>query len=742
MAGKVKTQIQPAGFPTDFELFFRMSADIMLVATLDGSIIDFNAAYERITGYSREELFALRGGWGIMLEEDIQRANEQLQKLQSEQHEVINYELRVRTKNGDIKTIAYDASVNKISGHIYAIGRDVTQIRMQAQSAIETESRLRFFFDHSLDGMSIIVDGIYHLVNPAFLKILGSTNAEQVVGHHFLEFVAQGYKEKVARIVETNSDEMYTSRIMRLDDGSERNVEVTGKTLEFRNQKVRISVVRDMDERRRMQEKVTENEARFKAVFQNASVGIALTDEEGNFIEANSALLQRLGYTWDEMQNMQIFSVLDKDDRVSAKKYFKQLFSGKISTAFMEKGWQRKDGTGTWSKMTCNLMQGAEGQTMILSLIEDIDVQKRGEQALMESEEKFRAVYESSPMGIVITAEPGVIHDVNNAFATMLGYHEHELHGTMLLRYVHPGDIIEATGWLDKIYTREAHYYAIEKRYVRKDGTTFWAREVMSGIFYVGEAHYSVAIVENIETKKRTEDALESKNKELTQTNQELEHFAYVASHDLQEPLRTITSFIQILERRYKNSFDADAQQFMGFIVDGARRMQLLIQDLLEYSRINRPTTGFERIDLNEVFHTVIRVLKEKIEDHDALVMAEPLPKVVGNRVQLTQVFQNLVDNAIKFKDKKRKPEILVSIVEHKDTWELIFKDNGIGISEDYFNRIFVIFQRLHTLEEYSGTGIGLALCRKIIERHGGEIWVKSKPGKGSEFHFTISKKL
>ena len=180
----------------------------------------------------------------------------------------------------------------------------------------------------------------------------------------------------------------------------------------------------------------------------------------------------------------------------------------------------------------------------------------------------------------------------------------------------------------------------------------------------------------------------------------------------------------------------------MGFVVDGAKRMQTLIHDLLEYSRINRFNTGYEKIDLNEIFNTVSRVLKDKIESNDALVIAENLPYVFGNRIQLTQVFQNLIDNAIKFKAKKRKPEIIISVNDLKDKWELVFMDNGIGISQEYFQRIFVIFQRLHTLEEYTGTGIGLAICKKIVERHGGEIWVDSKPGKGTTFHLTISKHL
>ncbi len=742
MPARIKPITSSPQIATDFELFFRMSADIMLVAALDGTILDFNNAITRISGYSRDELFELKGGWDIVLPEDLPHAMEQVRLLREGKRELINYELRIRTSSGDIRTLSYDASVNQITGHIYAIGRHATTLRRHAQTADETEARLQFFFDNALDGMTIIVDGHYQLVNKAFLRILGAEHVGQIIGKHFLDFVDPAYKEKVNSIVETNSEELYTSRIIRLDNGLSRNVEVTGKTLQHLDQKVRISVVRDLDERRRMQEKVKESEARFTAVFQNASLGIILTDKSGKILEANYTLLQRLGYTLDEFKDRSIFSLMEKEEQLSTKAYFKQLLSGEVNTIFCERRWLRKNNTATWSKMTCNLMHGADGKQLILSIVEDIDMQKRNEQALVESEEKFRAIYESSPMGIVITSEPGMIHDVNEAFTEMLGFSEAALHGKNILEVTHPADSVHAEEQLQRIYSGEVEHYSIEKRFMRRDGTSFWAREVMSSLFHVGDAMYTVAIIENIDAKKRAEEALEQKNIELTHTNQELEHFAYVASHDLQEPLRTITSFIQILERRYKDRLDEEALQFMGFIVDGAKRMQTLIHDLLEYSRINRFNTGFEKVDLNDVFSTVSRVLKDKIETHDALIMAEHLPEVYGNRVQLTQVFQNLVDNAIKFKAKKRKPEVTVSVIDRKDKWELIFSDNGIGISQEYFQRIFVIFQRLHTVEEYSGTGIGLAICRKIIERHGGEIWVESKPGKGSAFHFTLSKKI
>lgn len=704
-------------FPTDFELFFRISADVMMVLDIDGKVIDFNNAYERISGYTREELFALNGGWDLILQDDLPKLYDLLSTFSKDRSEVLNFTLRKRMKNGTIKTISYDAILNKVTNHIYAIGRDITNIMQQEQRMEDTQSRLQFFFDHALDGMSIIVDGKYQMVNNAFMRIFGCSSPEDVVGRNFLDFVDSEFKEKVGRIVETNSDELYTSRIVRIDSGEARNVEVTGKTIQHHNQKVRISVVRDLDDRRNLQALVKAGEERFKTVFNNAALGIVLTDFAGNIVESNYTFMQRHGYTWDEIRNTQFCELFHEEDKPGVVRYMEALRNGQIENAFVEKRLITKNGVVAWSKMTCSTMVGAHGETLLLSLLENIDSQKRSEQALIESEVKFRAIYENSPMGIVITAAPGVIIDANPAFTKMMGYSDTELFNLPIIDLVHPADAISSGNWLQKIYKNEIPHYSIEKRFDRKDGTSFWAREVMSNMFSIGSISLSVAIIENIETQKRTEEALEQKNIELTNTNQELEHFAYVASHDLQEPLRTITSFIQILDKRYRNSLDEDAGQFIGFIVDGAKRMQTLIHDLLEYSRVNRFNTQFEKVDLNDVFHGVSSALKDKIENNDALVMAEQLPIVTGNRIQLTQVFQSLIDNAIKFKAKRRKPEVVVSVIEHANNWELIFADNGIGISQEYFQRIFIIFQRLHTLEEYTGTGIGLAICKKIIER-------------------------
>lgn len=732
---------QPNKQSTDFELFFRISIDAMIIADLDGKIVDFNQAYETITGFTRAELFEKNGGWDLILPEDVPVLAAQIEHIKSGNAVMKNYEVRLLNKAGELRIVSYDIKVDIIKQQIYAIGRDITKIKEQEREMQISEARLRFFFDNALEGMCIILDRKYSMVNKAFLNILGTTDSNLVVGKDFIEFVGDEYKDLVNRIVNENSEAQYQSQVVRFD-GTRKNVEITGKSIEFNGQKMRISVVRDLDESKRLQEIVRENEDRFKAIFQNSTMGILLTDFNGTILELNSVIAERLGYTIDTLKGGNLVELIFEEDRPNALNSAMMLYDGRAEVTYGERRLIKQTADTTWVKMTCSIIKTSEDKRLVLAILENIDTQKNNEKALIESEEKLRAVYESSPMGILITKSPGIIFDVNPAFAEMMGYTDEELRGKNLAEITHPSDLEISEQWLEKIYSGAIENYVAEKKYIRKDGTNFWAKAVVSTMSHVANEVVTVAIIENIEKKKITEDALEQKNKELTQINQELEHFAYVASHDLQEPLRTITSFIQILERRYASKLDEDAQQFMGFVVDGAKRMQTLIHDLLEYSRINRFNTGYEKIDLNEIFNTVSRVLKDKIESNDALVIAENLPYVYGNRIQLTQVFQNLIDNAIKFKAKKRKPEIIISVNDLKDKWELVFMDNGIGISQEYFQRIFVIFQRLHTLEEYTGTGIGLAICKKIVERHGGEIWVDSKPGKGTTFHLTISKHL
>jgi signal transduction histidine kinase len=239
------------------------------------------------------------------------------------------------------------------------------------------------------------------------------------------------------------------------------------------------------------------------------------------------------------------------------------------------------------------------------------------------------------------------------------------------------------------------------------------------------------------EKLERVNSLLTAQAAELARSNTELEQFAYVASHDLQEPLRMVASYVQLLARRYKGKLDSEAEEFIGFAVDGSKRMQDLIQALLAYSRIGTKGRQFAPTNCEIVLQTALKNLQIAIEDSQARITHDPLPTIIGDAIQLGQLFQNLIGNAIKFRG-ERPPSIHVTAERQAGDWLFSFHDDGIGIDSQYAERIFVIFQRLHTKEEYPGTGIGLALCKKIVERHNGRIWVESQPHKGSTFRFTL----
>lgn len=238
--------------------------------------------------------------------------------------------------------------------------------------------------------------------------------------------------------------------------------------------------------------------------------------------------------------------------------------------------------------------------------------------------------------------------------------------------------------------------------------------------------------------RQQAEESLKERATELMRSNTELEQFAYVASHDLQEPLRMVASYTQLLARRYKGKLGADADDFIHFAVDGVTRMQALINDLLAYSRVGTRAKPFEQTDCASILKQALDNLQLAIKDADAVVTSDPLPTVQADSLQLLQLFQNLLGNAVKFHGETL-PRVHVSVQEEETGWLFSVRDNGIGIPAESKDRVFVIFQRLHNKSEYPGTGIGLAVCKKIVERHGGRIWVESEPEKGSTFFFTLS---
>ena len=280
--------------------------------------------------------------------------------------------------------------------------------------------------------------------------------------------------------------------------------------------------------------------------------------------------------------------------------------------------------------------------------------------------------------------------------------------------------------------------FFLECRVIHPDQTTHWIQAQGKVIAYVaGRPARMLGTVVDITKQRESKDALEALSGALERSNMELEQFAYVASHDLQEPLRMVVSYVQLLERRLADKLDADTREFMAYAVDGATRMQGMIEDILTYSRVTSKAQPLAPVDSAAALQEALDRLTSSIKKSCAEVDVQPLPSVMADRSQLVQLFQNLISNAIKF-CKDRAPRVRVQAVHEPGRWRFSVSDNGIGIAPEYRDQLFVIFRRLHTQREYPGTGIGLAICKRIIERHGGEIGVDSAPGGGAVFWFTI----
>ncbi len=362
------------------------------------------------------------------------------------------------------------------------------------------------------------------------------------------------------------------------------------------------------------------------------------------------------------------------------------------------------------------------------------------EEALRESEERFRLLFEQVAVGIKrLDLSNERVLEVNDRLCEILGYSREELLKMSLADFTHAGDLDLERRGLARLVAGEMPNSTIEKRGLRKDGGVIWLRVTNSvPIARGGRVPWWISVVEDITERKQADQALLRTTAELTRSNQDLEQFAYVASHDLQEPLRMVGGYLQLLSERYRGQLDEKADKFIDYAVDGAERMSGLIHDLLAYSRVNVRGEQLQETSAEEAFCFALKNLRSAVEQNGAMIRHETLPSVRADKAQLRQLFQNLLGNAVKFHSPDRKSEISVSAQRDDGFWHFVVQDNGIGFDEKYRDKMFLIFQRLQGRGKFPGTGIGLAICKRIVERHGGRIWANSRPGEGSTFHFTL----
>jgi PAS domain S-box-containing protein len=487
----------------------------------------------------------------------------------------------------------------------------------------------------------------------------------------------------------------------------------------------------------------TASAAKYRALLEAAPDAMVVVDAGGRIVLLNMQAEKQFGYHRDELLGQVVTNIIPEgfaerlvaDDLRSAEEALAQQIGMGIELIA-----RRKDGSEFPIELMLSPLDTADG-ILVTAAIRDISVRRAAATHLIHMESRYRGLLEAAPDAIVVVHADGTIVLVNMQAEKQFGYHRDALLGQRVTSII-PEGFAERLVADDLRSPKDALAQqigtGIELMARRQDGTEF-PIELMLSPLASADGILVTAAIRNITARKAADAHLLQTVAELKRSNEELHQFANIASHDLQEPLRMVASYTQLLARRYKGRLDADADEFIAFAVDGAERMQRLILDLLAYSRVSTKGAELADVDSADALERALVNLRGAIQESGAQVTHGPLPTVRADEMQLSQLFQNLLGNAIKYR-RDDVPSVHVSAVrDHRLGWVFSVKDNGLGIESQYFERIFGMFQRLHKREEFAGTGIGLAICKRIVERHGGTITVQSTPGQGSDFRFLLA---
>lgn len=492
----------------------------------------------------------------------------------------------------------------------------------------------------------------------------------------------------------------------------------------------------DITEQRRTEQAIRENDATIRALLETASQAIIGVDPKGFIRIANKMAEQAFGYTRRELLGHPLENLLPAHLREKHSSYRAQYTAtprqrrmGGEQQIFVA---QRKDGSKFPVEISLSYVETRDG-ILSVAFITDTTERDQAAQALRDSEARFRQLADSMPQ-IVWTARPdGFVDYYNERWYEFTGFNRSTKGDESWIPILHPDDLpVIREVWSSVL--ADGKMYELEYRY--------WDRLEKRWRWFIGRAlpvrNRSGEIVKwfgtstDIDTQKRVED-------ELRRANQDLEQFAYSASHDLKEPLRNLVIYSEMLRSRYSSQFDAEGQNFLQHLSEGARGVSALLADLLAYTQAATLTTEVQPVDCEEIFQAVVRELEFDIKETGARLVDGNLPTVTVNAVHVRQLFQNLISNALKYRKESEPPTVIVAASREKSFWHFSIQDNGIGIEPRYHHQIFGLFKRLHgRYGKYSGTGIGLAICQKIVERYGGRIWVESELGAGATFHFSL----
>jgi PAS domain S-box-containing protein len=498
---------------------------------------------------------------------------------------------------------------------------------------------------------------------------------------------------------------------------------------------------KDVTARKQGEKQLRAAEERYRAVTDSTRDGIVSADSNGRIIFWNAGAEAIFGRSADEALGRQLTELMPEryhDAHRAGVARFLATGEGRLMGSTVEVEGLHADGSefpleltlGSWSQ---------SGQRCFTGVLRDVSERVRARHALREAEQRFAGAFEGAAVGLVLAAPDGTLLRANRALRELSGRTEEELAGRHASELLHPDDREDVRPAVQAMLAGETERLAGDQRLLLAGGEVRVVRINLSLVrAATGEPLHFVGQVEDATERHEAERSVEERARELERSNAELEQFAYVASHDLSEPLRMVSSYLQLLRRRYHGRLDGDADDFIDFAVDGAARMRDLIDDLLTYSRAGRGDHPFEPVDTRAVAERAAEAARIQAEGREVGIAIGTLPTVPGDPQGLGQLFQNLVGNAVKFVADGRVAEVEIGAERDGADWRFTVSDNGIGLDPGHADRIFRMFQRLHTRDEYQGTGIGLAIAKKVVERHGGRIWAEPRPEGGSRFSFTL----
>ncbi len=620
----------------------------------------------------------------------------------------------------------------------------------------ESEARYSALIDAAPEAILIIDDKGRIVAWNAGAKRIYGYEAEEVIGRSWTLLLPESERRTSARVLAEKARATSPGSRQRVlevtgcrKNGESFPAEISQGRWQIGDRVYVSSIIRDVSARRRAEQALRESEERFRVALRVADISVFSQDRE-------------LRYQWvyNPRYGLKAEDILGKSDReLGALDEMVEFKSRVLQTGQGDRMLYRRLHDG--AEIVYNLaVEPVYQKGRVMGLVGaaiDLTALYKAERLQRQSEARFRAIFENAAIGILVTDQRGCVLQANAAFLRKMSLTLDELRDLgPLNELIHPEDRERAIA-LNKDLIRNGRTFRRQQlRYRLPEGRYIWTAVTASLLRdEQGQPQAAVHMLEDITDLKRAEAELHAayheleqrvdertaelaaKARELERSNFELEQFAYVASHDLQEPLRSVTSFAQLLEQRYGDRLDEQGLRFLRFILSGTERMAALITGLLEYSRVGAKQRPFETVDVGEVLRQARENLAAAIHEREARIRHGELPRVLGDATELVQLFQNLIGNAIKFNDSVP-PTVSIDARREGEGYVFSVSDNGVGIAAEDYERIFTIFQRAHGNSGYGGTGVGLAVCRKIVERHLGRIWLQSEPGRGTTFFFTL----